>query len=531
MLYVNTEDAKPIDQKVEYIPATAYLVGEHVGIDNLGSEAKPLVLGIRGRGNATWTADKKPYKIKFDKKQAFFGLPKNKHWALIPHVSGSGPGYFASKLSFDIARQLMHCWTPSRETVEVVLNGKYIGLYFFYETVRIDSGRLDIAEQPEGNLDPETSDYGWLVEFDNNEDANQFFYTNPSGRQFRLTGKTPEPWTDVQKEWIEGEMERIVAAVYNEDKYSTDWEDIIDIDSWARHLVINELFNNHDSYTGSAFMHKDSSDDQWHFGPLWDATDGFWVEKTAFKYTDAHRPLIAAAMKHPNFVKKVQEVYAEFKQIDIDALFEGLGTLKDQIAEAEARNIELWGYNRWWTIEYRLQWTRDLLDKSMAFIDGQWASGPLTASVTANVFSQPKAISRSDDNATDADHSATVTINGHDITQGINVLRGDDLTVAITPTDNATVKNVTINGVDVADNVDYDENTMSVQVKNVKDDFSIDVELAIKTLVDVPVVETSFDTEIYSIDGQYIGPGAITDLSRPGVYLVRTGDKVSKIVK
>ena len=38
---------------------------------------------IRGRGNSTWQADKKPYKLKLDKSQDLLGMGKNKHWALL----------------------------------------------------------------------------------------------------------------------------------------------------------------------------------------------------------------------------------------------------------------------------------------------------------------------------------------------------------------------------------------------------------------------------------------------------------------
>ena len=45
-----------------------------------------MAMDIRGRGNSTWEADKKPYKIKLDKKTNVFGLGKNKHWVLVANT-------------------------------------------------------------------------------------------------------------------------------------------------------------------------------------------------------------------------------------------------------------------------------------------------------------------------------------------------------------------------------------------------------------------------------------------------------------
>ncbi len=38
-----------------------------------------LSMDIRGRGNTSWGADKKPYKIKLDEKTKILGMGRNKH--------------------------------------------------------------------------------------------------------------------------------------------------------------------------------------------------------------------------------------------------------------------------------------------------------------------------------------------------------------------------------------------------------------------------------------------------------------------
>ena len=74
VVYINTEDAKPIVDKINPIPAGFWLdpMG-HSEIEAVGSAEAPIALTIRGRGNASWKFVKKPYKLKFDKKTSLFG--------------------------------------------------------------------------------------------------------------------------------------------------------------------------------------------------------------------------------------------------------------------------------------------------------------------------------------------------------------------------------------------------------------------------------------------------------------------------
>ena len=53
----------------------------------IGSELNTALydgdIKIRGRGNSTWFAPKKPYRIKLDKKTDLFGMGNNKDYVLL----------------------------------------------------------------------------------------------------------------------------------------------------------------------------------------------------------------------------------------------------------------------------------------------------------------------------------------------------------------------------------------------------------------------------------------------------------------
>ena len=46
-------------------------------------DLEKMVTEVKGRGNTTWSWEKKPYALKLDSKQEVLGMPKHKRWCLI----------------------------------------------------------------------------------------------------------------------------------------------------------------------------------------------------------------------------------------------------------------------------------------------------------------------------------------------------------------------------------------------------------------------------------------------------------------
>ncbi len=110
VIYINTENNAPILDKVTLVNATCHIDCSMTDdFDDFGSIENPLELTIRGRGNSSWLVDKKPYKLKFSKKQSLFGLPKSKHYALIAESKTIG---MMSFWAFELARKLGMAWAP-----------------------------------------------------------------------------------------------------------------------------------------------------------------------------------------------------------------------------------------------------------------------------------------------------------------------------------------------------------------------------------------------------------------------------------
>ncbi len=78
-----------------------------------------MKMDIRGRGNTSWDADKKPYKIKLDKKTDIFGLGKNKHWVLL--ANAYDPTLIRDRITAWLGNEIGFEFTPTGYPVDLSL--------------------------------------------------------------------------------------------------------------------------------------------------------------------------------------------------------------------------------------------------------------------------------------------------------------------------------------------------------------------------------------------------------------------------
>ena len=318
VLYINTENGTPITTKTEYLNGTYYLDAMGIeGYEDIASAGAPQVLQIRGRGNATWNAEKKPYKIKLDKKTSLLGMNRSKHWALLPHMDDH-QAYLKDEIGFEISRRVGLEYTPSQRPIELAVNGDYLGIYFICETVRVEDTRVNITSQDDEETDPEMITGGWLMEIDNYSDPNQIVFASRSGTNMRITPDSPEKMSVEQQDYLRGLINQMDSLIFVTDKSSTAWEELIDLDAIAKHYFVNECVDNTEAYSGSCFFYKERGDDEMvYWGPVWDfgSSNGRW-ENNYFLYEKtpwyAFNHWIGEIAKFPRFQKRVRELWAEF---------------------------------------------------------------------------------------------------------------------------------------------------------------------------------------------------------------------------
>lgn len=365
VLVINTENHQEIYSKEVYINATYYLDPRGIdGVEAFGSADNPLPLQIKGRGNYTWTFNKKPYRLKLDKKAALLGMESSKHFALMAHADDSR-AFMRNLTGFEVSRMSGLPWTPADQPCEVILNGDYKGLYFLTETIRFDKKRINLSNPDddveawlEANADKTYEDYpftdedytgAWLIEFDNNKDANQVVVPclKSEGAELWITYKTPEDYvTDAHRQWLYDEIAAIDAMVYAEEHAAGAWADKIDLTDAARFFVVNQIMNNYESYSGSCYLYKDKgAAEKWHFGPVWDFGSSFQVSRDVTKWIwDSQYPQywIRNMWDYPEFQNEVKRIFVEMDTEGFDRIFDYQNEYAARITEAAYRDAERW---------------------------------------------------------------------------------------------------------------------------------------------------------------------------------------------
>ncbi len=321
------------------------------GAQSIGSEAEPLPLEIKARGNFSRKAfSKKPFKLKLGKKQNLLGLTpdKSKHYALIAH-SDDDKGYLRNFTGFNLGRRIGLPWAPGQQPVEVVINGDYRGLYFLTESIRIGDGRIMIEELDDNVSDPTLASGGYLVELDNYEETNQISMDEKScvsGQtldKLRVTWDTPEAYSAFQKKFVTDEFTKMNDLVGSN---SDDLWKYMELDDAARYYLVMEIISHWEAYHGSTYMFRDRGEGKkWHFSPLWDCgnafggpTDNFFYNADSFGNT-----WIPSLRANAKFNAKVSETWKWFMTNCYDGLMADIDSYVEHISAAAVQDHKRWG--------------------------------------------------------------------------------------------------------------------------------------------------------------------------------------------
>ncbi len=374
-----SEEVVPVDSKENYVDGTYYIDALGLeGYENLGSKTSPLVLKIKGRGNYTWTGfDKKPYRLKFDKKAAPLGMKKSKHFTLLAHADDN-LGFLRNTVGFQLSRLLGLAYTPEQQPVEVILNGDYIGLYMMTDKIRVDNDRVNIVEQADQETDAEKITGGWLLEINNYEEDGQIRFSEGNGANLWITYHTPEVLSTEQENYITNFLKATDNAIYNTNKNSTDWENYIDIDALARFYIVQEVMDNAESFHGSCYMSKElGNDTKLIFGPVWDFGNSYHRGYNKFIYVDPPfgQSWIGEIAKFPRFQEKVKDIWKAFYPNQYLTLDNFIDNFVDQIAQAAVADAARWPAYGNADMSSRKAAFKNAITEKTNYLRQQWGEG------------------------------------------------------------------------------------------------------------------------------------------------------------
>ena len=336
VVHITTEDGKAIDSKEDYVKASFRF--EDPSRFYTDQETVEVTGKIKGRGNTTWGMPKKPYRIKLDEKARLFGFPGDKDWILLANYSDKT--LLRNILAMEISRLCGMSWTPRMLSVDVYLNGEYIGVYTFCDHKEVAPDRVNIEVATETDIEG-----GYYLEIEEAMDEPVCFKTVwDTPVMFHEPEKPTEAQQRYVKEWFNG-FEHALERVQGEHDYA--YRSYIDIPSFINYYIIQEITKNPDgNVRKSTYLTKEKGKplEMYH---VWD----FDITLGNCDYTDFEKP----EGWQMRYVKWYNQLFfdPDFKKAVVDRWNELYSTLLTQVpafldrqhallAGAEARNFDRW---------------------------------------------------------------------------------------------------------------------------------------------------------------------------------------------
>ena len=270
IIEIKTEGA--VYNKYNYVNMT-------FSMTNVEEELKDIVGQIKLRGNTTATLSKKPYAIKFDKKQSLFGLEKAKSWVLLADYLD--PSTMHNWCALTLGNKFDNLeFTPTPNKVNLYLNDKFQGIYTLCEKVQENKGRLNIEEDLKGKEYTDLFDYNFLIEMEDSVkyelDAirdETYFYLEEYGKYIEV--KYPEKSAfDNEEDYFKffNDLKEYITLIFDK-AYNNDIDylsDKLNYDSLIDYLLVDLTMGETDHRFKSFYIYYKKDNQKLNFGPIWD---------------------------------------------------------------------------------------------------------------------------------------------------------------------------------------------------------------------------------------------------------------------
>ena len=347
-MVIETYEGKPIVSKEEYIYSKITLIDEDDNIQVFDSTR------IRGRGNSTWTLYKKPYKIKFEKKQKLLGkgYANAKTWTLLANAGDKT--MFRNALTSRMGDFLGLKNNPAHKFVDLTLNGYYVGTYQISDQVEVRPHRVNVIEQDYPLTDNSNITGGYLLEVDGFRDGNYFNSSNGVG--IRIHYPDEEEIDKSQRNYIVKYVNAFEKALMSSDFSEKGYRQYVDSVSLANWFLVTEISANIDGYY-STYFYKNQDDPLLYWGPIWDydiaydndsripATQTKLMDESG--YGDA-RIWVSQMWNDPWFGNLVNRRFQEAVDANIEEFLNSqIDSLSNLLEESQELNYNIWGISTW----------------------------------------------------------------------------------------------------------------------------------------------------------------------------------------
>ena len=361
-----------------------WVAGASICIENAdGSlDLKTTETEIKGRGNASWTYNKKPYALRLKKKKEVLGMKEHKRWILLANwkdrtLLRNDAAFWLSQQVSDSIKSPSFPYTVHGQFVELEFNGVHRGNYYLCEQIKIDKNRVNITKLEDdevGSTDPYIITGPYIMEIDNNFDE-QFkfrsgFYGNSSTGGLKYMFHDPdEDLTEAAVTYMKNYIQNMESFIKKIPNNNFGYRSFIDMDSAIWFMFVNELTGNGDffntdgnvgsTYYGphSTFLYKDrdkfdGTAGKLFMGPVWDfdyltfydksgspSRSNKWVGVSQSNYYYYY------FTQDSLFRKRTQELWRKYKPRIESATLSYIDEMKNHLTLSEKFNTKMWEYN------------------------------------------------------------------------------------------------------------------------------------------------------------------------------------------
>lgn len=294
-IYITSDTALKNLQK-EYVPATVEAVDKEGTVVKTDASSK-----VKLRGNSTSKAEKKPFKIKLNKKYALFGMDEGKSWNVLANAFDKT--MMRNKLGFDLATAMGVPYVSQSHFCDIYYNGVLQGNYLVTEPVEAGPNKVDIGD------DEETKDF--LIEIERERYESDVTYTK-SKAGIRFAFNVPEVPTKEQLDNANAVINRAEDAMKT--NRMSEYSKYIDVDSFVNFYIVCEIFKAVDfNYSSTRFFCKDG---KMYAGPIWDidlssGNASKYFYKAYYDGNDSYKNLHCTEMKWFGFLMQSDEFVAK----------------------------------------------------------------------------------------------------------------------------------------------------------------------------------------------------------------------------
>ena len=335
---------------------------------------------IRGRGNSTWSADKKPYKFKLEESTDFFGMGKNKNWILLAnHFDIS---MLRNKITYWLGNGMGMEFTPECIFVDVIMNGQYLGSYYLCEQIRVGKNRVNIddLEEDETARNITTGPAitgGYLLSmspYTQSDNMKQSFSTERGAAFVIQSPAFDDYFNEAQYNYISQYIQKTEDAIFGEgfkDQDGISYMEYMDIDAAACYYWVQEISSNADAYISSSTYLYKKRNGKLFWGPLWDFDYVAWgdtdINTKGFR---CNSEWFSRLLQDKTFVEKLMQKWPGFKEKLLYACKDGgkidqyaAQLYNSQKANFNVNNIYSEVWNEWGTEEKTFESETERLKK------------------------------------------------------------------------------------------------------------------------------------------------------------------------